>query len=303
MTPGGRVWIVCVVSMALLASGCSTASDGERLFWSAQRINAPIATDPGRATPEQFADAIAAFERVIRTARGTEWAARAHVAIGSLYALQGQYDSARDAYDRVLLDHAQRKDLCLTARVATAKTYEVERRWEDAVQVYQDLSEFHPWSTLGLEAPLHIAAIYERQGEPGRGVEARERAVLTYLKAISMAPTSETAAQAKSYLALAYHQLGNWDAAVKTLEELAALPAGVNRPLVLLSLGSLYEAQRGRQQAAEQASTRLASESSEPPSARGGGTRLEHLGMQLIAQRARAGDTNPGADFHAPRRP
>ena len=105
----------------LLISGCSASSHGERLFWSAQRLNAPIAEDPGRATPEQFADAIAAFDRVIRAAPGTEWAVRAHLAVGSLHALQGHDERAGDAFGAALRDCSRWQDLCLTARVAIAK--------------------------------------------------------------------------------------------------------------------------------------------------------------------------------------
>ena len=264
----GVPFLVAAWSQALsllLISGCSTSSHGERLFWSAQRLNAPIAQDPGRAAPAQFADAIDAFDQVIRQAEGTEWAARAHLAVGSLYAIQGQFERARDAYGAVLRDDRHRQGLCLAARVAIAKTYERDGRWDDAVRAYDELSQFHPWTQVGLEAPLAIATLYDQHGQPERALEARERAVLTYLNAISMAPTPEAAANARGYLALAYHQLGDRDAAVRTLEELAAMPSGASRPLVLLSLGS------------------LASERAHHPSATAAKTRLEHLSIQLVS--------------------
>jgi len=283
MARGALTALAWCAALALLVSGGSASYTGERLFWRAERVSAPIVKDPGRATPERFADAIAAFDRVIRKARGTAWAARAHLAVGSLYALQSQYESARGAYSLVLRDYSQLTQLCLTARVATAEAYKREQRWEDAAQVYRDISESHPWTRIGLEAPLAIATLYDQHGQPERAVEARERAVLTYLNAISMAPTPETSANAKGYLALAYHQLGDWDAAVRTLEELAAMSSGVNQPLVLLSLGSLYQAQQGHKEAAEQAFTRLASEFPEPPAATAAKTRLEHLSIQLVS--------------------
>ena len=146
-----------------------------------------------------------------------------------------------------------------------SEAYKRQQRWEDAAQVYRDISESHPWTRIGLEAPLAIATLYNQHGQPERALEARERAVLTYLNAISMAPTPEAAANARGYLALAYHQLGDRDAAVRTLEELAAMPSGVNQPLVLLSLGS------------------LASERAHHPSATAARTRVEHLSIQLVS--------------------
>jgi len=85
--------------LALFVSAGSAPHDnGERLFQHAERVNAEIADDGAQASPERLADAIEAFDLVIRKARGTEWAARAHLAVGSLYAIQGQFERARDAY-------------------------------------------------------------------------------------------------------------------------------------------------------------------------------------------------------------
>ena len=273
---------VLLISAALMLTGCSASYNGERLFWKAQRIDGPIMKDPNRATPEQFAEAIEAFSRVIQKTRGTEWAARAHAAIGSLHALQRQYGKAREAYATVLQEYSQYRTLCLGARLAIAKTYEIEQQWEEAVRVYQEISDFHPWSKIGLDAPLYIGAVHEKQGHPDQAAHAYERAVLRYLKLVSNAPTLDMVNQAKGYLALAYQRVGKWDETIKTLEELAEAPNGVNRPFVLLALGSLYQAKLGNEKKAEEAFTKLASEFPEHPYGKAAKTRLEHLGLSAL---------------------
>jgi tetratricopeptide (TPR) repeat protein len=226
--------------MALLC-GCSASYNGERLLWKAQRLSDSIAKDSSQATPEQVAEAVKAFTHVIDQAPGTIWAARAQLAIGSLHALQQAFDQARQAFALVVQNYHTYKDLALKARVATANTYEAEHNWEETVQAYYLIADYHPWSQVGLEAPIALGVMAEKQGKSDEATQRYERAVKIYTKRIPDAPTSEAAAAAKGYLAQAYQRLGQWDQAIATLEELLEAPHGVNRPLTLLMLGSIYQ--------------------------------------------------------------
>jgi tetratricopeptide (TPR) repeat protein len=269
------------LALALLISGCSASYNGERLLWKAQQLSTPIAKDPGRATPEQFAKAIEAFGQVIQKAPGTVWAARAQMATGSLYSLQKQFGRAREAYALVLQNYNNQKDVVLNARVATAKTYEQEQNWDEAVKVYNEIADYHPWSKLGLEAPIYVGVVYEKQGKPDEATKAFERAVRLYTKLVLDAPQPELAAQVKGYLTIAYNRLGQWDEAIKTLEGLASVSNGVNRPLVLLSLGSIYQSKLGNTEKAQEAYTKLIEEFPEHPFGKAARAQLERLGLPV----------------------
>ena len=131
-------------------------------------------------------------------------------------------------------------ELCLSARTSIAKSYEIEGNWEAAVRMLRELSEFHPWSTVGMEAPLYIAKGYEERKQPEEAAGAYKRAVTVYTRLISESPSEELAWRVKGYLALAHQRLGEWDRAVAVLEELAKGPEAI-RPLALLSLGTIYQ--------------------------------------------------------------
>lgn len=274
--------LVALCVAALLVSGCSASYTGERLLWKAQRVSAPIATAPNQATPEQVAKAIAAFETVVTKAPGTVWAARAQVAIGSLYALQEQFVKAREAYTLVLLNAHEHQALCLTARFAIAKTYQMEEDWDAAIKAYEQLADYHPWSHLGLEAPLYIARTYEQRKEADEAGRAYERAARRYTNLIPDAPTPQIAIQIKSFLILAYQRLGEWDHATETLEDLASTPEGVNRPLVLISLGSIYQTKLASPKNAQRAYSQLIREFPENPLANAAKTQLERLGLPML---------------------
>ena len=278
---GSKTAAIIALLALLVSGGCSASYNGERLFWKAEQLSQPVIKDPKSATPEQLETAIHAFERVIRTVPGTEWAAKSHLAIASFYGLQKNYPKAREVYGLVLQNYSQFPGHCLGARFAIAKTYEVEGNWEEAAKVYQDIADYHPWSPLGLEAPLYLARTYEQRKDQEAATQAYERAVGRYLKLIPAAPSPEMAMQAKSFLTLVYQRLGRWSEAIRLLEELAQLPAGVNRPLVLLTLGSIYQMRLNETKKAEEAYTKLFTEFPDHPFGKVAKAQLERLGVNV----------------------
>ena len=274
--PNVAMGLLC---LSLVVTGCSAVYNGERLFWKAKQLSAPIVKDPQSAPSEQIAKAIDAFNVVTKKTPGTIWAARAHIAIGSLYSTQKQYDKAREAYQLVLQNYNQFQDLCLAARFMTAKTYEVQQDWNNAVKAYQAMTDYHPWSKLGLEAPLHIAQLYESHEQPDQATHAYEQAIGFYTKLIPDAPRPELAVQVKGYLVLTYHHLKQWTKEIATLEDLAGASSGVDRPLVLVSLGSLYESKLHDAPKAQAVYTKLAEEFPDHPFGQAAKQRLERLGI------------------------
>ncbi len=255
-----------LLAAALLVAGCSEGYRAERMFWRAQHDHAAVLKDPTKATPQQVAAAVHSFEEISHKTPGTPWAARSQMMIGTLYLGQKDYDKARESFGLVLQNYNRYQDLALRARVAIAKSFEVQGKWEDAVRVYKDVSEYHPWSRLGLEAPLYIGAMYEQRKEKTHAMDAYERAVHIYTRMVPDSPTPEMAMQVRGYLTLAYQRLGEWDKAIALLEELAkAETGGVNRPLVLLTLGSIYDSKLSNKDKAAEVYGRLIHDFPENP--------------------------------------
>jgi len=262
---------------ALLGAGCSQHYNGERLYWKAQQLQAALSRHLSDATPEQFAEAIGAYQAVVSRTPGTVWAARSQAAIGSLYAVQQEFAKAREAYVLVLQNYGQYHELALMVRVAIAKTHELESEWEQAVKMYQEISSYHPWSRMGMEAPLYIAMLHEKRQEAGKAAQAYERAARQYTKLAPDAPTPEYAIQVKGYLALAYQRLEKWEQAINVLEELSGIPTGVNRPLTLLTLATIYQTKAGHPDKAMALYTKLADEFPEHPFGKVAKAQLDRL--------------------------
>ncbi|MCM8812060.1 MAG: tetratricopeptide repeat protein [Candidatus Omnitrophica bacterium] len=254
------VGTLVIFSIAAL-SGCSEQYNGERLFWKAQKVSAPIFKDPAKATPEQYAKGIDAYNKLITQLPGTEWSGRAQLSIGSLYEFQKKHERAREKYRLVLQDYHRFSQLCMSARMAIAKSYEAQDQWDDAVKAYKDLAEYHPWTLLGLQSPLYIAAVYEKRKESSEALRAYEGAVSHYKKLILNAPSKEIEFQVKQYLAAAYQQLHRWQEAVSVLEELTnSKVKGIDKPFALLNLGKIYQKNLDNPEKAAAAFSRLINE-------------------------------------------
>lgn len=230
-----------LVALALGLTGCSADYQGQRLYWKAsQKVLAMKQMEPDQRSEAQYAEAIEKFRRVVKAAPHTPWAARAMLEVGSLYGAQGKFDAAREAYGWLLANRPH-TDFALRARLAVAKTYEFGNRWEGAIQTYQEIAEYHPWSRSGFGSLLTIAEIHKKLGHEEQARRAYERAVRECQKRVAEAPTDSLAARARGYLALVYQRLGRWEEALQMFQELAETPRGVNRPLVLLKIGTIYE--------------------------------------------------------------
>ena len=288
---------VCLAASALI-SGCSANYNGERLFWKAQQLNKALAKE-GHLSPEQLTTVVNAFNKVIQKTPDTSWAARANLIVGSLYASQKRFTEAREVYQLLLQNYNQYKELSLGARVAIAKTYEAEDNWSEAVKSYRDIAEFHPWTRMGLEAPLYIAAMHEKHQERDLAMKAYESAAKRYGKLIPDAPTPELGNQAKAFLALAYQRLGDWQQAISVLEDLASNTPEANRPLILLTLASIYQARLGSAKKAGEIYTKLIQEFPDHPAGKVAKAQLAHLGLEQPLPTS-AGSTSEGSGLLAP---
>jgi tetratricopeptide (TPR) repeat protein len=282
------------VAGLIAASGCSASYSGERLFWQAQRQAAPILnTRSSTPTLTQVAEAIAACELVIKRVPQTMWAPRAHLLIAALHARQRQYAQAREAYAQVLQNYSRYQAYCVQARAQIASTYEAEGAWDEAANAYYDIADYHPWTAIGLQAPLYVASGYQRRKQDEPANDAYRRAVERYTKLLPEAPTKELTAKTKVLLAAALQRLDKWPEAAGLLEELIAAPDGIDRAGALMSLGLLYQTKLHDAANARHAYERLLKEFPGHPVSKTAKARLEGMGVDIPAEIAARVDAAP----------
>jgi tetratricopeptide (TPR) repeat protein len=276
------------------ATGCSDSYKGERLLWRAQQKAAQVFIDPKNASDEQVERALKAYQQVIEKTPGTTSAVKAHMDIAKLYLSQEDFEKARETYAAVLKNYHQYKSFAFEARVATARTYEIQKRWRDAIDAYEDIYDRHPWSSVGMQVPLYIAQLYNRLGDTEKMNRAFERAVRTYTKQVPDAPTPIMANRVRSYLALVYQQLGIYDKAAQVLEDIVKADDVFNRPAAMLSLATLYEQRLNKQEKANALYWKLYNDYPDTPFHNAAKVRLEKLGLMQPGQQDSASQQGVG---------
>ncbi len=294
--------LVFFLCLSFIASGCSQSYSGERFFWKAQKVSASVLKDPAKATPEQYSKAIDAYGKVIAKLPGTEWAGKAQLSIGTLYQYQKKYSKAREKYALVLQDYHRFQLLCVSARMAVGKSYEAEKRWDDAVKAYRELTDYHSWTLQGLQAPLYVAAVYEKRKEQAQALRSYESAISWYKKLILNAPSKDLEASAKAYLAVTYQQLRRWSEAAETLEQIVD-SKGVDRAFILMNLGHIYQKNLGNPKKAEEVLSKLIREFPRHPYAKIARNQLEKIKIENTAASTKSQIAPSAVQQNAPAAP
>ncbi len=284
--PGRRptaafIGVTALLGVGIGVFGCSADYQGERLLWKAQRMSSAILKDPASATTKAYDEAYEALERVKRAAPDTSSAARADLDLGRLHELQGDHDEARAAYNDLLVNYRRHAELCISAYLELAKTYQAERRWDDVVATFQALSDDFRWSKSGLQAPMWIGELYEALQDEARAAKAYDRAALLYTQWIPSAPSPELTNLIRNDLVSIYQRLGRWDRAAEVLEALSRQTAGVDRPAVLMTLGTIYQTKLHEPQKSLAAYETLVAEFPDHPSSQEAKARLMDAQREL----------------------
>lgn len=275
------MWFAALlIVLAAGAYGCSAEYDAEKLYWRAERQALPVSKNPSAASDEQMLAAVKAFESVVQQAAGTVSAAKSQFALGSLYAIRKDYPKAIEAYQLVIRNHSQFQDFLFAARIALANIYRIQQDRHNLIAVYKDISQYHPWSVLGLEVPLILAddAASQAHGDVDAGVTAYQAAAAYYINLFDKAPSEALTLRAKAQLVVVFQRLNKWAEAAALLEELAASKANsVNRPMVMLTLASLYETKLKNPERAWQVYEQLAAEHADLPVGKAAAERLKAM--------------------------
>lgn len=282
--------VLLLIAVFVLA-GYSKEYRAERLYWYAERAALTVSKDPAGATQRQAADAVRAFQQVVDKTPGAFAAAKAQFAIGSIYAARKQYPQAREAYERVIRNYGGAfESFAYAARVALVRIYRAESNRAAVAGLYKEIMQYHPWTPIGLDAPMLLARDLEEQGAANMSREvagAWQFAAEYYTSLADKSPVEASVLAIKGRLAMVYERLEQWENLEKTLQDLAASRERiVNHPKVLLALASVYESKLNEPAKAAELYGELAKNYSGSPSGKAAASHLAFLAQKDKASSA-----------------
>lgn len=174
-----------------------------------------------QSTSDAALNAVRVSDRADRSANGklaSDITAAEHMRRAGIYLINRAFASAREHWQAVL-DHYPNDPIVPAALYGMARSYYVERRYEDARQIYERLAQNYPQTKEGREGSNFAASTLLRMG---RGAEAAVR----YAEYIDKYPNGERLDTAHLNIIDGYRESGQPQNAIAWIDRTRARFAG-----------------------------------------------------------------------------
>jgi tetratricopeptide (TPR) repeat protein len=177
-------------------------------------------------------------------------APRVRLEIAKITLQQKSYAQARQLLKEIVGKEKQAPAVAAQAQSEIARSFELEGRWDLAMNEYRWLSQQYETFPLALAAPLHIANYYIRVDDRKLAEKAFGDAVSFYQSIIGKYPKSVVAGIAQEHIANCFMAQKKWDEAINAASNIdKVLDNNVGRVSSYLLLGAIHES-RGQSQLA-----------------------------------------------------
>ncbi|MCJ7457850.1 MAG: tetratricopeptide repeat protein [candidate division Zixibacteria bacterium] len=135
---------------------------------STGRTPGPVLLQIGNIYFDELKDeknALITFGRILESSADSSSQAEAQMKIGMVYFQKKDYSKAKEKLSRVKKLFPKEGNFIATCQYLIAKIYENTDEWDRALNEYDWLKINYPLTPEGLEAPLRIAAYYQRENK------------------------------------------------------------------------------------------------------------------------------------------
>jgi len=211
------VLILVYAALSVLGAGGEYAA--EKLLYRAAKNNAKVALNPDVTPPALIASIERDFKLLIKKYPGTKAARTAHIALMEFYVNDKKYDEALNF--SAVIDSAYKGDaqILSMATFLRGTAYEKTNRWKKALAEFEALKEKYPGTQLGMQIPIYIGKYYESKGLESEARGAYQDAARFYAQLARENSNKMLGYTASVFLIQAYLNLGDYESAGKTLDD------------------------------------------------------------------------------------
>jgi tetratricopeptide (TPR) repeat protein len=192
------------------------------------------------------AGGMATLHSVLEEYPGSPSGARALLALARLDEGRGRTQEALARLDRLGREFPGETDLVAEGALHRARILEREDRWPEALEILRALPIDHPLTEPALQAPLEIAAHYERGTDPAAFRQALDEAERSYRETIDRFPDRQFAVAARERLIRVLLAGEDHEAALEELLRLGEIARGTAMGAgYLLSAARIAETETG----------------------------------------------------------
>ncbi len=225
------VLVVVLVVLSILGAGGEYAA--ERLFYHAMKMNTKLTMNPDVAPPILLASVEGDLQTLIKKYPRTNIIRTAKIALAEFYASNKMYEKAMTLLNDITTAYANDPLIGSSAQFLKGVVYERQKQWNKAVAEFKVLQQKYPNTQLGIQIPLYIARYYEAKGDSASASSAYGEAVQFYSEIKRKNAKTTYGYTASALLMQTYMNMGKYDAAGETLEDIITNYPGVavSRPI------------------------------------------------------------------------
>ncbi len=200
----------------------------------------------------QTREATRVFDGLLRKFPEDEISGYAHFGNARSLIKSGRAEKGRAGLNEVISSHPDNPNLCASAQLAVASSYEEEGNWERALVEYRWVQESYPLTFQGFYVPTYIAEYYRKKGEASLARTSFQEAIDHYTHLIRKYPKTMLAGTAQEYIIYCLSVQEKWEQAAEAAISLRNVHPGSRTNISsYLFLGQIYESSNNVERAIE----------------------------------------------------
>lgn len=230
----------------------------EKKAWRIQKQFAQIAEDPKAVPAAQYERLIKKYRDLIKKFPDSRYVPQFYSAIGALHVMNNEFDQARKVFGHAATQFKDNPRVASKAFMDVANVYIIEKKYKEAVDVYNRIWDNYSKTEVGFLAPFYIIRLYKSTGK-GALADLYLKKSLDFYKNIALDESGPATLRMNAYQMLSNVYIGQkeWAAAIETSEtmlfkfadEKVITPQrlrGITRVLNLVSIVQLKDFDRAR---------------------------------------------------------
>ncbi len=207
--------IFVVISVSL--TGCANDQYAiEKQYWQAQKQAEKIFKNPHVSPPKELERVVNTLNKFAQKYPKSNLAVDAEFNIARLYIVKEEYDKARTQLRMLVDKYSKSAGICSEAVFLIGNSYEIEDKWNLALEQHKKIMQEYPTTPRGLDIPIYIAQHYKIKYQPDKMIAAFQEAIGHYKALADKYPNSQLGLRAHMLIGECYIALKDWQNAINS---------------------------------------------------------------------------------------
>lgn len=237
------IFTVTVITLtALMLAGCVDDQYSiEKQYWRIQKQAEMIFNNPDVSPDNELERVVGLFNKFCQKYPNNNLSIDAEFSIARLYIAKREYEKARAQIETVMNKYSKSEVICAEALFLAGKSYQIEDRWDSALQQYRKIMQEYPVTPRGLDIPIYLAQYYRFKYQPEKMIAAYEEAISHYRSLTDKYPGSPFDYNVRNLVSQCYVALKDWQGAIRSFNDIIERYNGKAKlDVILMDMALIY---------------------------------------------------------------